>query len=106
MKGINKGCKPSDAIKIVKETVKADGNCLFNCVTLAMEGVVNKPDETRQIVVSVMMSQPGVFNKAELGKEPSEYFKWLLSGSSAWGGIPELKALSQLYEVEIGVVVI
>ena len=56
MKGINKGCKPSDAIKIVKETVKADGNCLFNCVTLAMEGVVNKPDETRQIVVSVMMS--------------------------------------------------
>ena len=94
MKGLNKGCLASQALKIVKETVKADGNCLFNCATLAMEGVVNKPDETRSIVASVMASQPEIFNKAELGKTPEEYFAWLLSGPSAWGGIPELKALS------------
>lgn len=91
---------------MVKHQIKADGNCLFNCLTMAQEGVVDKPEETRQMVVSVMMSQPELFNDSELGKPPAEYFKWLLSGSKAWGGIPELKALSTLYECEIGVVVI
>jgi len=71
-----------------------------------MEGVVDKPDETRQMVVSIMLSQPDIYTKDELGKAPEDYFKWLLSGNSAWGGIPELKALSTLYDVEIGVVVI
>jgi len=106
MKSQNKGCSPSEATKMQEEKVKADGNCLFNCLTLAMEGVVNKPQETREMVVSIMMSQPDVFTEAELGKPPETYFTWLLSGSKAWGGIPELKALSTLYQVEIGVVVI
>ena len=56
MQPANKGCAPGEATKMKKETVKADGNCLFNCLTLALEGVVNKPDETRQMVVSIMLS--------------------------------------------------
>lgn len=52
----NKGCDPKDAIKMSKRIVKADGNCLFNSVCLAMEGVVNKPDEIRQLAVSIMSS--------------------------------------------------
>lgn len=31
---------------------------------------------------------------------------WLTSGPHAWGGIPELKALADIYGVEFGVVVI
>ena len=56
MKALNKGCASSESTLMKKQTVKADGNCLFNCITLAMEGVVDKPDETRQMVVSVMYS--------------------------------------------------
>lgn len=53
-----------------------------------------------------MLSDPQTFSKQELGKEPEEYVTWLISGSAAWGGIPELKALSLYFEIEIGVVVI
>jgi hypothetical protein len=30
----------------------------------------------------------------------------LLRGSSSWAGIPELKAMSELYKIEMGVVII
>jgi hypothetical protein len=58
MKGSNNGCHPSQARKIIKETVHADGHCLFNCATLALEGVVNKPMEVRETIASIMMSDP------------------------------------------------
>jgi len=53
-----------------------------------------------------MLSDPVTFSEQELGKKPEEYIQWLTSGNSAWGGIPELRALAMLYETEIGVVVI
>ena len=53
-----------------KEFVKADGNCLFNCASLAMEGTVDKPGEMRQITVSIMASNPDKYNRAELGRDP------------------------------------
>jgi len=53
-----------------------------------------------------MMSNPDKYNREELGKDPQAYIEWLTSGSHAWGGIPELKALGDLYGVEMGVVVI
>ena len=72
----------------------ADGNCLFNCATLALQNTVDSPQETRKILASVILSDPETFSAAELGKEPQKYLEWLCSGNSAWGGIPELKALS------------
>ena len=54
----NKGCLVDKALKMEKETVKADGNCLFNCATLALENTVSRPQETREILASVMMSDP------------------------------------------------
>ena len=106
MKGGNVGCEPSMATKIEKELVKADGNCLFNCASLAMEGTVDKPTEMRQNAAAIMLSNPEKFSREELGKDPQAYVEWLTSGPHAWGGIPELKALSDLYGVEFGVVVI
>ena len=58
MKSNNIGCDPAQATKIVKETVHADGNCLFNCGTLALEGVTNKAVEVRETIASIMMSDP------------------------------------------------
>ena len=43
----NKGCPKDTALVMEKEVVKADGNCLFNCATLAIENTVAKPMETR-----------------------------------------------------------
>jgi len=71
-----------------------------------MENTVSKPDEMRSLVASIMMSNPEKFDRNELGKEPAQYIEWLTSGPHAWGGIPELKAISDLYNVEFGVVVI
>ena len=102
----NIGCDPAQATKMDKELVKADGNCLFNCASLAMENTVSKPDEMRQLTASIMMSHPEKFDRNELGKDPAQYIEWLTSGPHAWGGIPELKALADLYSVEFGVVVI
>ena len=52
-----------------------------------------------------MLQNPGKYNADELGKEPLKYIEWLTSGPEAWGGIPELKALGEIYDVEFGVVV-
>ena len=48
MQGSNVGCDPSQATAMEKEMIKADGNCLFNCASLAMEGTVDKPDQMRR----------------------------------------------------------
>lgn len=101
-----KNKESSTPTKIDKEIVKADGNCLFNCATLAIQGTVDQPMETRELVASVMLSEPTQFSKDVLGKEPMEYVAWLTGSSSAWGGIPELKALSLFFSVEFAVVVI
>ena len=106
MKASNLGCDPSQATQMEKEYIKADGNCLFNCASLAMEGTVDKPGEIRQMVASIMMSNPEKYSREELGKDPQAYIDWLTSGPHAWGGIPELMALSDLYGIELGVVVI
>jgi hypothetical protein len=41
-----------------KEYVMADGNCLFNCATLALQNTVDSPQETRKILASVILSDP------------------------------------------------
>ena len=53
-----------------------------------------------------MLSDPITFSASELGKDPQKYVEWLCSGNSAWGGIPELKALSMYFQTEFAVVVI
>ena len=97
------GC--SDPKQMDKVQIKADGNCLFNAVTQAIDHV-QTPQETRELIASVMLSDPVTFSKAELGKDPEEYVTWLISSSAAWGGIPELKALSNIYQTQLAVVVI
>jgi hypothetical protein len=68
MAASNKGCNVGQATKITQETVRADGNCLFNVATLAMEGVIDKPREMREIIASIMLSDPDKWNAASLGK--------------------------------------
>jgi hypothetical protein len=39
----NKGCPKDTALVMEIEVVTSDGNCLFNCATLAIENTVSKP---------------------------------------------------------------
>jgi hypothetical protein len=53
-----------------------------------------------------MLNDPATFSAKELGMEPQKYADWICGGNSAWGGIPELKALSMYFQTEFAVVVI
>ena len=106
MQGTNKGCDAAVATKMTRVQIKPDGNCLFNCASLAMEGTVDQPDQVRKVVAAHMLANPKTYNSEELGKDPKKYVEWLTSGPEAWGGIPELKALGEIYGVEFGVIVI
>ena len=106
LKAENYGCDKELATQLTMQWVEPDGNCLFNCATLALQNTVASPQETRKILASVILSDPETFSAAELGKHPEEYVSWLCSGNSAWGGIPELKALAVFFETEFAVVVI
>ena len=53
-----------------------------------------------------MLANPNKYDEKEFGKDPKKYVEWLTSGPSAWGGTPELKALSEIYNVEIGLGII
>ena len=52
---------------MTKEVVKADGNCLFNCATLALENTVSKPQEMRETIAKIIISDPETYSKKELG---------------------------------------
>ena len=53
-----------------------------------------------------MLANPDKYDEKEFGKDPKKYVEWIMSGPSAWGGTPELKALSEIYDVEIGLGII
>ena len=105
LKPNNSGCKIEEAIEMEVEHVLADGNCLFNSVTLALENTVDRPYETREKLAKFMLSDPVIFNKTLLFKEPNEYADWLTGSSKNWGGEPELKAFSLMYKCEFAVVI-
>ena len=106
MKPANVGCDPKQAKKIKPIGIDGDGNCLFNSVSFCMEDTVEKPDEIRRMVADHMLANPDRYNEEEFGKDPQKYLEWLTSGPEAWGGTPELKALSELYNIELALCII
>ena len=56
-----------------KQIVKGDGNCLFYCVSLALFDTIDQHLKLREIVASVILSNPDVFSKVVLATEPEAY---------------------------------
>ena len=50
-------------------------------------------DDLRQLIASVVMSDPDTYNEASLTKSGDDYCKWILD-SSSWGGAIELSILN------------
>ena len=67
--------------------VPGNGSCLFNSITLAMENTTDKAQETRDMVSSIIKSEPYKYTQSFLAttKTVSEYAEWIKLPSS-WGG--------------------
>ena len=84
--------------------INSDGSCLFNAISQAMEKT-NKSDELRSTVAALILSNESKYNVAWLGNglTPSEYCEWICKPNE-WGGMPELRLLSQFYNTQLTVV--
>lgn len=91
---------------LTREVVPANNSCLFTAFNLAMKGgrldlASAKP--TRELIATIVASDPVKYNEAFLGKSNAEYCLWIRD-SESWGGAIEVSMLSMHYRVEIDVV--
>ena len=66
---------------------------------MALEDRIDKSDEIRGTVAAIVLSDSEKYNRKFLGGalDPTEYAEWICRPSQ-WGGIPELKILSEYYK--------
>lgn len=91
---------------LTREVVPANNSCLFTSIHYVMEGGqldLNCATSMRQLIASVVASDPDTYTDAFLGKPNAEYCAWILSDQT-WGGAIEVSILSKYYGVEIDVV--
>ena len=78
-----------------------DNSCLFRALSAAVLGsALDGMTELRSVVAQTIQSQPDLYTKGLLEKEPAEYCKWIQREDS-WGGGIELSILSQHFDIEI-----
>lgn len=83
--------------------VEADNNCLFNSISLLVEGKKN-PKVLREYIVK-WINADETYNEAILGMSKKDYSKWILNPEK-WGGEIEIVILSDYFEVQICVIYI
>ena len=91
---------------LTRQVVPANNSCLFTAFNLTMKGgrvdlTSSKP--TRDLIATIVASDPLKYNDAFLGKSNAEYCSWIRD-SESWGGAIEVSILSLHYSVEICVV--
>ncbi|XP_045614111.1 ubiquitin thioesterase OTU1 [Procambarus clarkii] len=89
---------------LLKKVVPSDNSCLFASVYYLINGGeiigTKQIQEMRQLVATLVKSQPEAYDEAVLERSNSKYCEWILKDTS-WGGAIELSILSQYYEIEI-----
>ena len=88
------------------KVIDSDNSCLFNAVLfVAEEGTMDKMKsaELREIIASIVMSDPITYNKALLAKANGEYIEYIMK-SDTWGGYIELAVLSTYYQLQINAI--
>lgn len=83
--------------------IQSDGACLFNAISQAFDKA-NKSEELRSTVAAMILSDPK-YDKKFLGgaMEPEAYAEFICKPKE-WGGMPELRMLSEYYKARITVV--
>ena len=64
---------------------------------------LNVASQMRELIASIVMSDPVTYDSAILEKSSKDYCAWIMKKDS-WGGAIEISILSKSYEVEIDVV--
>merc|ERR1712154_358869 len=62
-----------------------------------------KGAELREIIASIVMSDPVKYNEGLLGKKNNEYIEYIMK-SNTWGGYIELAVLSTYYQIQINAI--
>ena len=89
--------------KMMRRRIAADNSCLFNAVAYCVQKDRDAADRLRQVISVEVMSKPGKYTAAILGRPPAEYCAWI-QDSSKWGGEIEMLILSDHYTVEIAAI--
>lgn len=93
---------PSESATLVLRVMPDDNSCLFRAIATAVSGDQDADQVTkmRWHCSEYIQSNPAIYSKAILGKEPSAYCAWIQQENS-WGGDIELDILSRVLGVEI-----
>ncbi|EGG20425.1 C2H2-type zinc finger-containing protein [Cavenderia fasciculata] len=87
---------------VIRRLTENDNSCLFSAVAYVLENKNRgRASHLRSVIVQSVKSDPFTFNEGFLGKENSDYCKWI-TDPKHWGGAIELSILSQHYKIEIG----
>uniref|UniRef100_A0A6A7FM20 Ubiquitin thioesterase OTU n=1 Tax=Hirondellea gigas TaxID=1518452 RepID=A0A6A7FM20_9CRUS len=97
--------KKYDDFTMIRRVIPSDNSCLFAAVLYAMEKTrdSNNIFELRQIIASVVLSDPQTYTEGLLGKPNTAYAQWIMN-PERWGGSIELSILSSYYEIEIAAI--
>ncbi|XP_042912582.1 uncharacterized protein [Parasteatoda tepidariorum] len=88
---------------MMRYDVPSNNSCLFSSVYfLVHNGLLElaKSDKLRRIIADAVSKDPVKYNDAFLGRENSEYCRWILNQAN-WGGAIELAILSEFFKLEI-----
>lgn len=85
---------------IVRRFVDSDNSCLFTAVAYVMEGNRERGYDLRNVIASIVLSDPETYNDAVLGRPNDEYCQWIMNPQH-WGGEIELSILAQYYGRQI-----
>ena len=105
LKTDNVGSGPSSG-KLQRKVVPADNSCLFTSINYCMSGAVVGSEHSafmREVIASVVSSDPGKYCEAYLGRTNADYTRWIQT-KEAWGGAIEVQILSEYFQVQILVV--
>lgn len=91
--------------RLMRKDIPGDNSCLFVSLNYVLNGNVDPGCASfmREIIASMVASDPQVYCRAFLGKDNYVYCEWILKPDS-WGGAIELSILSKYYGIEIAVV--
>jgi ubiquitin thioesterase OTU1 len=95
---------PSESATLILRVMPDDNSCLFRAIATALSSSPHESDSAvtklRWHCADYIQSNPSIYSKAILGKDPAAYCAWIQQGS-AWGGDIELDILSRVLGVEI-----
>jgi ubiquitin thioesterase OTU1 len=80
--------------RFVRRVIDSDNSCLFNAVGYCVERSRQVASRLRQLVAAEVAGDHLTFNEAFLGKDNTEYQRWIKSPDK-WGGAIELFILSR-----------